>query len=128
MSEFVLYNAPQSTCSQRVCFVLNAKSLAVEEHKLDLFSGEQLKPAYLAINPNGVVPALLHDGRAVLDSTVILEYLDETRPQGECFTPPGSSRACAYALDDALHRRGSRALGARALIQPGVSAAFPENE
>ncbi len=87
MSEFVLYNAPQSTCSQRVRFVLNAKGLAFEEHKLDLFSGEQLKPAYLAINPNGVVPALLHDSRAVLDSTVIIEYLDETRPQGECFTP-----------------------------------------
>ena len=87
MSHFVLYNAPQSTCSQRVRFSLNAKGLAFEEHKLDLFSGEQLKPAYLAINPNGVVPALLHDGRAVLDSAVIIEYLDEVRPEGVNFTP-----------------------------------------
>lgn len=87
MTEFVLYNAPQSTCSQRVRFSLNAKGIAFEEHKLDLFSGEQLKPAYLAINPNGVVPALLHKGRAVLDSAVIIEYLDETRSQIVCFTP-----------------------------------------
>ena len=53
MTEYVLHNAPQSTCSQRVRFSLNAKGLPFEEHKLDLFSGDQLKPEYLAINPNG---------------------------------------------------------------------------
>jgi glutathione S-transferase len=87
MSEFILYNAPQSTCSQRVRFVLNAKGLAFEEHKLDLFSGDQLKPDYLKINPNGVVPALIHRGRAVLDSSVIVEYLDEVRGDVSPFTP-----------------------------------------
>jgi glutathione S-transferase len=87
MSEFVLYNAPQSTCSQRVRFVLNAKHLPFQEHRLDLFSGDQLKPEYLAINPNGVVPALLHNGAAVIDSAVIMEYLDEVRPEESCFTP-----------------------------------------
>jgi glutathione S-transferase len=91
MAEFVLYNAPQSTCSQRVRFALNAKGIAYEERKLDLFSGEQLKPEYLKINPNGVVPALVHEGREVLDSAVILEYLDEVygeaRGDGVTFTP-----------------------------------------
>lgn len=87
MPEFVLYNAPQSTCSQRVRFVLNAKGILFEEHRLDLFAGDQLKPEYLAINPNGVVPALLHDGEPVLDSAVIIEYLDEIRPQPEPFRP-----------------------------------------
>jgi glutathione S-transferase len=87
MSEFVLYNAPQSTCSQRVRFVLNAKKLAFEEHKLDLFAGDQLKPEYLTINPNGVVPALLHQGRTVLDSSVIVEYLDEVKSDELSFTP-----------------------------------------
>lgn len=87
MTEFVLYNAPQSTCSQRVRFVLNAKKLAFEEHRLDLFSGDQLKPDYLAINPNGVVPTLVHDGAVIIDSAVITEYLDEVRPAGIRFTP-----------------------------------------
>lgn len=87
MNEFILYNAPQSTCSQRVRFVLNAKGIAFEEHKLDLFAGDQLKPEYLKINPNGVVPALLHHGRAVLDSAVIMEYLQEIRPEPSAFTP-----------------------------------------
>ncbi len=79
MTQFLLYNAPQSTCSQRARFVLNAKGLSFEEIKLDLFTGDQLKPDYLKINPNGVVPALIHDGRAVLDSTVIMEYLEDVR-------------------------------------------------
>jgi glutathione S-transferase len=84
---FTLYNAPQSTCSQRVRFVLNAKGLAFDEKKLDLLEGDQLKPDYLALNPNGVVPTLVHDGEVVIDSTVIIEYLDEIAPQGETFTP-----------------------------------------
>jgi glutathione S-transferase len=80
MTRFVLYNAPQSTCSQRARFVLHAKSQSFEDVRLDLFSGDQLKPEYLAINPNGVVPSLLDEGRAVLDSAVIIEYLDEILP------------------------------------------------
>ena len=62
-----LYNAAQSTCSQRVRFVLNAKGLAFEEKKLDLLAGDQLKPDYLALNPNGVVPTLVDDGEVVIE-------------------------------------------------------------
>src|ERR1700752_488810 len=84
---FTLYNAPQSTCSQRVRFALNAKGLAFEEIKLDLLAGDQLKPDYLALNPNGVVPTLDHDGAIVIDSSVIIEYLDEVLPEPVKFTP-----------------------------------------
>ena len=84
---FTLYNAPQSTCSQRVRFVLNAKRLPFAEVKLDLLAGDQLKPDYLELNPNGVVPTLDHDGQIVIDSAVIGEYLDEIAPEPENFTP-----------------------------------------
>jgi glutathione S-transferase len=83
---FKLYNAPQSTCSQRVRFVFNAKKLPFEEVKLNLLEGDQLKPDYLKLNPNGVVPTLDHDGAIIIDSTVIIEYLDEITPN-ENFTP-----------------------------------------
>ena len=83
---FKLYNAPQSTCSQRVRFVLNAKGLPFDEVKLNLLEGDQLKPDYLKLNPNGVVPTLDHDGAIVTDSTVITEYLDEVAPD-DSFTP-----------------------------------------
>src|SRR5262252_3853684 len=96
---FVLYNAPQSTCSQRVRFVLNAKKLPFDEVKLDLLAGDQLKPDYLALNPNGVVPTLVHDGAVVIDSSVIIEYLDEVFPQAESFTPKApADRAAMRAL------------------------------
>jgi glutathione S-transferase len=84
---FTLYNAPQSTCSQRVRFVLNAKKLPFTEVKLDLLAGDQLKADYLKLNPGGVVPTLDHDGKIVIDSAVIGEYLDEIAPEPESFTP-----------------------------------------
>lgn len=83
---FKLYNAPQSTCSQRVRFVLNAKALPFEEVKLNLLEGDQLKADYLKLNPNGVVPTLDHDGAIITDSTVITEYLDEVESDAS-FTP-----------------------------------------
>ena len=79
--DFTLYNAPQSTCSQRVRFTLHIKKLEFKEILLDLFSGDQLKREYLEINPNGVVPALDHNGQIILDSAVILEYLEDICPK-----------------------------------------------
>lgn len=87
MTKIALYNAPQSTCSQRVRFVLHAKGLPFEEHRLDLFSGDQLKPDYLALNPNGVVPTIVDNGAIVTDSSVIMEYLEEMYPDDRSFVP-----------------------------------------
>lgn len=75
--KLVLYNAPQSTCSQKVRITLHEKSLSYAEKKLDLFKGDQLTPEYKSINPNGVVPSLVHDGEPVVDSSVIMEYLED---------------------------------------------------
>ena len=87
MPEFELYNAPQSICSHKVRFALHAKGKEFSEHKLDLFSGDQLKPAYLAINPNGLVPTLIHNGASIIDSLVIVQYLDELFPEPEPLVP-----------------------------------------
>jgi glutathione S-transferase len=99
MTHLELYDAPQSTCSQRVRFVLHAKGLAFEEHRLDLFAGDQLRPDYLKLNPNGVVPTLVHDGTPVVDSSVIMEYLEEVFPDRRTFAPADASgRARMRAL------------------------------
>ncbi|MDE0112825.1 MAG: glutathione S-transferase family protein [Albidovulum sp.] len=87
MGKFTVYGAPQSTCSQRVRYALHAKAIRFEEVKLDLFSGDQLKPDYLQLNPNGVVPTLVHGENVVTDSSVILEYLDEADPSLPKFAP-----------------------------------------
>jgi glutathione S-transferase len=95
---FKLYNAPQSTCSQRVRFVLNSKGLPFDEVKLNLLAGDQLKPDYLKINPHGVVPTLKHDGQIIIDSNVINEYLDEVVPERSFMPEDPITRARMRAL------------------------------
>jgi glutathione S-transferase len=73
----VLYHASHSTCSQKVRLVLHEKGLEFQDIKLDLAKKDQLKPEYLAINPNGVVPSLVDDGVPIIESSAICEYLDE---------------------------------------------------
>lgn len=78
---FELYNAMQSTCSQKVRYTMAEKGLQFKEHRLKLFKNEQLRPEYLKLNPNGVVPTLVHDGVPIIDSSVIMEYLDDVHPE-----------------------------------------------
>lgn len=75
-----LHHANHSTCSQKVRICLAEKGLDYESRLIDLAAKEQLDPGYLALNPNGVVPTLVHDGRVVIDSSVICEYLDDVFP------------------------------------------------
>jgi glutathione S-transferase len=76
-----LYNFPQSTCSQKVRLVLWEKELPFEDRPVDHKSREHLSEWYLKLNPNGVVPTLLHDDAVIIDSSVIMEYLDEAFPK-----------------------------------------------
>jgi glutathione S-transferase len=74
-----LYHSVNSVCAQKVRIVLAEKNLEYEEHLMTL-RGDQFDPAYMKLNPNGVVPTLVHDGRPVIESSVILYYLDEAFP------------------------------------------------
>jgi glutathione S-transferase len=75
-----LYHNINSVCAQKVRVALAEKGLAYQEHLIDLRGG-QFDPAYMKLNPNAVVPTLVHDGRPVIESSVILYYLDEAFPQ-----------------------------------------------
>lgn len=74
-----LYHAINSVCAQKVRLALAEKKLTAQEHLL-MLNGDQYDPAYLKLNPNGVVPTLVHDGQVVTESTVILHYLDDAFP------------------------------------------------
>ncbi len=76
-----LYHEWDSVCSFKVRMCLAEKQLDWESRRLDLPSFEHLQPAYLSINPNGVVPTLVHDDLVILESSVINEYLDEVFPE-----------------------------------------------
>lgn len=75
-----LYNNAYSTCSQKVRLALAEKQLAFEDRQISFIKNEHLAPGYLTLNPNGVVPTLVHDGAVIVDSSVIMEYLDEVFP------------------------------------------------
>lgn len=75
-----LYHDSDSIMSFKVRFCLAEKGLDWQEHRTILGRFENLTPQYLKINPDGVVPTLIHDGEVILESTVINEYLDEVFP------------------------------------------------
>jgi glutathione S-transferase len=75
-----LYDFGNSVCCQKVRITMRAKGLDWESVKVDLFKAEQYDPRYLKLNPKGIVPTLVHDGKAIIESTLICEYLDDTFP------------------------------------------------
>ena len=75
-----LYHGLASTCSKKVRMCLAEKGLDWESHLVNLQKFEQHDPEYLKLNPNGVVPTLVHDGRPITESTIIIEYIDDTFP------------------------------------------------
>jgi glutathione S-transferase len=75
-----LYHSGLTQASVKVRLTLKEKGLTYKSHFLRLPDGEHLKPEYLAINPDGQVPALIHDGEVITETTVINEYIDDAFP------------------------------------------------
>lgn len=95
--EFELYHYHESLCSQMVRLALEEKQIEWKSHPIILNElvpqGDNLTPEYLAINPKGLVPTLVHSGTPVYDSWVIVDYLDKTKPQnGTSLTPQDTDK------------------------------------
>ena len=102
-----LHHGTTSVCSAKVRLVLAEKALDWTGEVLDLQRGDQHRPDYARLNPNEVVPTLVHDGRVVIESTIILEYLDEAFPAPPLLPADPFARAVARLwmkkIDDWLH-------------------------
>src|ERR1700761_5112486 len=93
----------RSSASYRARIALNLKGLSADHLPHHLRKGEQRAPAYLAINPQGLVPTLENDGGAVLiQSLAIIEWLDETHPEPSLLPKDPLQRAKVRAFAMAL--------------------------
>ena len=75
-----LYHSGLSTCSKQVRLALVEKGLPYVSRYIELQHHEHLGDAYLELNPWGVVPTLVHDGRPIVNSAAIAEYLEDRFP------------------------------------------------
>lgn len=90
-----LYHFGFSTCSQKTRLVLAEKGLEFVSHEVNLMAGEQHDPAYVKLNPHHVVPTVVHAGRVLVESTLIIRYLDDAFPD-----PPLRPRDASARYDD----------------------------
>ncbi|KAG0225731.1 Glutathione S-transferase zeta-1, partial [Actinomortierella wolfii] len=101
-NETILYGYFRSSCSYRARIALNLKNIPYKIHPINLVKGEQSSPEYLAIQPLGMVPALVIDGDVITQSMAIIEYLDETHPDVPLLPKDPKARAkvreLAYAV------------------------------
>lgn len=72
-----LYHWEPNANSGKPMLALAEKGVEWCSHYIDMLNFDQHKPEYLAINPDGTIPALVHDGRVLTESTPIMEYVDE---------------------------------------------------
>ena len=63
-----LFHFTGSTCSQKIRIFLRVKGIQWQSHHMNLVKKEHQTPYYMGINPRGLVPTLVHDGKAILDS------------------------------------------------------------
>ena len=97
----------RSSAAYRVRIALNLKGLKVEHLAHHLRKGEQRAPAYLALNPQGLLPTLETDAGVLTQSLAIVEWLDETHPAPALLPKDAFQRArvraFAYAIACDIH-------------------------
>lgn len=88
----------RSSATYRVRIALNVKGLDYLQRSYDLRKGEQRAPAYMALAPHGLVPALEADGKVLIQSPAILEWIDETVPEPALLPADAFGRATVRAM------------------------------
>jgi glutathione S-transferase len=102
-----LYHYGDSLCSMKTRFCLFEKGVTFESHFIDLLKWEHLTEDYKAINPNSVVPAIVHNNIPIIESTIINQYIDEVF-DGPPLTPKSpvlkaKMRIWTKLQDDVVH-------------------------
>ena len=102
-----LYHYPSSPCAAKVRAVLTEKNISWDSKIVNIIEKENLRPEYLKLHPKGVVPAMVDDGHTIIESTIIMEYLD-TKYSPNSLKPDGAyeqalMRKWTKWVDETLH-------------------------
>lgn len=97
-----LYTYFHSSASYRVRIALNCKGIAHDEAYIHLQKAEQSAPAFKALNPAGLVPALEDGGHVLSQSLAIIEYLDEACPGPRLMPQDPLARAYVRAFSQVI--------------------------
>jgi maleylacetoacetate isomerase len=98
MSRPILYDYYRSSAAYRVRIALNLKGVDYESRQIDLRDGAQRSDAYLALNPQGLVPMMEIDGHRLTQSLAILNYLDMRYPNQPLIPASAAERALVVAM------------------------------
>lgn len=100
MAELLLYDYWRSSAAYRVRIALNLKNLDYQQQSVHLVrdGGEQKMPAYRAINPQGLVPALQAGDKTLTQSLAIIEWLDEKYPEPALLPATAFAKAQVRAM------------------------------
>lgn len=121
-----LFHFSNSTCSQKMRIFLRLKGIEWESHHLNLIKKENQTSWYMGINPRGLVPTIVHDGKVIIESNDILEYLEAQFPEPELIPSAKSEQVHSMLkAEDDLHL-DIRALTMRFMI-PSFLAKRPES-
>jgi maleylpyruvate isomerase len=94
----ILHDYWRSGAGYRTRIALELKGLAYERVPIDLRTGAQASDAYRAINPQKLVPALVHDGQIITQSMAILEWLEECHPAPPLLPADAEGRAIVRGM------------------------------
>jgi maleylpyruvate isomerase len=94
----ILHGYWRSGAAYRTRIALNLKGLDYHRHGVDLRTGAQKSAAFLALNPQGLVPALEIDGTVLTQSPAILEWLEEAHPAPPLLPVDAIDRAHVRAM------------------------------
>jgi glutathione S-transferase len=124
-----LYMHKMSSNARRVRLTAAVLGIELEEHVVDLAKGEQRHPEYLAVNPNGAVPALVDGDFVLTESRAIMQYLASRKPEAGLLPRDEAGRAdvTRWQFWDASHF--SPALGTiffQKVLRPMIEKAAPD--
>jgi glutathione S-transferase len=93
-----------SSCSQKLRIYLNFKGINWQSHSVNIATGQNYSNWFLGINPRGLLPVLVDDGRVIIESNDIIQYLENKFPQPTLISEnQQSSMSGALRNEDDLH-------------------------